>query len=229
MVRENVFTEIPRKESVVSDVVQQVTDAIVNGYLEPGDQLVEERMAEQFGVSRAPIREALHQLQVLGLVEKRPYRGSFVSTVDEQEIVELQELRVVLEDMAVRLCTTNLSDDTISTLETIVDNMARVAKKGDRRQILVYDADFHDAIVHCSGNQLLADVWELVGVKMRRFLYLKRHHTHERIEDVVTAHAAILDAIKSGDPQQASRALQAHLGHVEERIRSEVRRDQRQE
>lgn len=225
MVSENVFTEIPRKESVVHDVVQQVTAAIVNGHLEPGDQLVEERMAEQFGVSRAPIREALHQLQVLGLVEKRPYRGAFVSTIDEREVMELQELRVVLEDMAVRLCAANPSDDAISTLETIVDNMAQVAGKGDRRQILVYDADFHDAIVQYSGNQLLADVWDLVSVKMRRFLYLKRHHTHERIEDVVTAHAAILDAIKIGDPDQASSALQAHLRQVKERIYSKVRRD----
>jgi len=225
MVSENVFTEIPRKESVVHDVVQQVTAAIVNGHLEPGDQLVEERMAEQFGVSRAPIREALHQLQVLGLVEKRPYRGAFVSTIDEREVMELQELRVVLEDMAVRLCAANPSDDAISTLETIVDNMAQVAGKGDRRQILVYDADFHDAIVQYSGNQLLADVWDLVSVKMRRFLYLKRHHTHERIEDVVTAHAAILDAIKIGDPDQASNALQAHLRQVKERIYSKVRRD----
>lgn len=225
MVSENVFTEIPRKESVVHDVVQQVTAAIVNGHLEPGDQLVEERMAEQFGVSRAPIREALHQLQVLGLVEKRPYRGAFVSTIDEREVMELQELRVVLEDMAVRLCAANPSDDAISTLETIVDNMAQVAGKGDRRQILVYDADFHDAIVQYSGNQLLADVWDLVSVKMRRFLYLKRHHTHERIEDVVIAHAAILDAIKIGDPDQASSALQAHLRQVKERIYSKVRRD----
>lgn len=225
MVSENVFTEIPRKESVVHDVVQQVTAAIVNGHLEPGDQLVEERMAEQFGVSRAPIREALHQLQVLGLVEKRPYRGAFVSTIDEREVMELQELRVVLEDMAVRLCAANPSDDAISTLETIVDNMAQVAGKGDRRQILVYDADFHDAIVQYSGNQLLADVWDLVSVKMRRFLYLKRHHTHERIEDVVTAHAAILDAIKIGDPDQASNALQAHLRQVKERIYNKVRRD----
>ena len=225
MVSENVFTEIPRKESVVHDVVQQVTAAIVNGHLEPGDQLVEERMAEQFGVSRAPIREALHQLQVLGLVEKRPYRGAFVSTIDEREVMELQELRVVLEDMAVRLCAANPSDDAISTLETIVDNMAQVAGKGDRRQILVYDADFHDAIVQYSGNQLLADVWDLVSVKMRRFLYLKRHHTHERIEDVVIAHAAILDAIKIGDPDQASSALQAHLRQVKERIYNKVRRD----
>lgn len=225
MVSESVFTEIPRKESVVHDVVQQVTAAIVNGHLEPGDQLVEERMAEQFGVSRAPIREALHQLQVLGLVEKRPYRGAFVSTIDEREVMELQELRVVLEDMAVRLCAANPSDDAISTLETIVDNMAQVAGKGDRRQILVYDADFHDAIVQYSGNQLLADVWDLVSVKMRRFLYLKRHHTHERIEDVVTAHAAILDAIKIGNPDQASSALQAHLRQVKERIYSKVRRD----
>ncbi len=225
MVSESVFTEIPRKESVVHDVVQQVTAAIVNGHLEPGDQLVEERMAEQFGVSRAPIREALHQLQVLGLVEKRPYRGAFVSTIDEREVMELQELRVVLEDMAVRLCAANPSDDAISTLETIVDNMAQVAGKGDRRQILVYDADFHDAIVQYSGNQLLADVWDLVSVKMRRFLYLKRHHTHERIEDVVTAHAAILDAIKIGDPDQASNALQAHLRQVKERIYNKVRRD----
>lgn len=225
MVSENVFTEIPRKESVVHDVVQQVTAAIVNGHLEPGDQLVEERMAEQFGVSRAPIREALHQLQVLGLVEKRPYRGAFVSTIDEREVMELQELRVVLEDMAVRLCAANPSDDAISTLETIVDNMAQVAGKGDRRQILVYDADFHDAIVQYSGNQLLADVWDLVSVKMRRFLYLKRHHTHERIEDVVTAHAAILDAIKIGNPDQASSALQAHLRQVKERIYNKVRRD----
>ncbi len=222
MIKKNVFTKIPQKESLVSDVVQQITEAIIHGHLKPGDKLVEERLTEQLGVSRAPIREALRQLEVLGLVDKRPYRGSFVSTIDKDEVVELHDLRVVLEDMAVRLCTTNLTEEIVTTLEEITAGMARVAEQGDRRQILVYDADFHDAMVYLSGNKLLADVWELVSARIRRFLYLKRHHTHERIEEVVTAHAAILGAICTRDPEKASVALQDHLSQVEDRFREEI-------
>ncbi len=209
-----VFQKIPKHDSLVSHVLEQIINAIVNGQLRAEDKLVEERLAEQLGVSRGPVREAIRQLESLGLVTKRPYKGAFVSDLDENEVIELQAVRLVLEGMAVRLLTENATPEKLAELEEIIEKMRGVAKRGDRRQILVHDADFHDALVRLSGNGVLADTWEPLSIKMRRFLLLKRRHTHRNIQDIVSTHKKILDAIRSGDPDQAEEVLHDHLRSV---------------
>lgn len=210
-----VFKKIPKHDSLVTHVVEQIVNAIVNGQLRAEDKLVEERLAEQLGVSRGPVREAIRQLESLGLVTKRPYKGTFVSGLDEEEVVEMQAVRLVLEGMAVRLLTESATPQKIAAMEEIISDMRKVAKRGDRRQILIHDADFHDALVRLSGNGVLADTWEPLSIKMRRFLFLKRRHTHSNIDEVVAAHEAIVDAIRSGDPNRAEEALHEHLRNVE--------------
>jgi DNA-binding GntR family transcriptional regulator len=209
-----VFQKIPKHDSLVSHVLEQIINAIVNGQLRAEDKLVEERLAEQLGVSRGPVREAIRQLESLGLVTKRPYKGAFVSDLDENEVVEMQAVRLVLEGMAVRLLIENATPEKLAAIEEIISSMREVATRGDRRQILVHDADFHDALVKLSGNGVLADTWEPLSIKMRRFLFLKRRHTHRDIQDVVSAHEKILDAIRSGDPDKAEEALHDHLRSV---------------
>src|SRR5258706_5751870 len=100
---ERVFEQIVRSDPLVEVVIQQITHAIVTGRLQPGDKLVEVQMGKQLGVSRAPLREAFQRLEQIGLVEKIPNRGTFVSTLTERDIKELHNVRELLEGLAARL------------------------------------------------------------------------------------------------------------------------------
>lgn len=218
----NIFKYINRQDGYAGEIFEQISNAILLGKLQPGDKLIEERLAEQLGVSRIPIRDALRHLEQLGLVEKIPYKGNFVSKLGENEIIELHSLRRVLEGMAIKLITERKDTNAIKTLGDIINKMKNLAETGDRRMILILDADFHDAIVHNSGHSLLNDVWSLVSLKMRRFLLLKIEHTHNTIEEVVDVHLRILNAIESGDPQIAEKEIINHLLKVEKKFKTSI-------
>lgn len=215
---QKIFTPISRQDLLVSTIVEDISNAIVYGKLQPGDQLVEERLAAEFGVSRVPIREALLRLEALGLIEKKPYRKAFVSKLEQREIAELYNVRLVLEGIAVRLLAEKPDSPDLDTLDKIIERMRQAALAEDRSGVLVHDADFHDALIAASGNELLANIWSMVSIKMRRFLFLKRRHTHRSAAEVLAVHEAILQAIRSGDPDQAEAAIASHLKRVEERF-----------
>lgn len=219
------FEPIARHEVVAQTIVEQLAHAILIGQLQPGDKLVEERLAEQFGVSRVPVREALRLLEQRGLVDRSPYRGAFVSQLSTVEIFELHSLRKILESMAVRLLTEKQDPVALDKLEAIVERMRQQAQENDRARILLLDADFHDAIVRGSGHELLGVVWDLVSTKLRRFLLLKRRHTHRTIQDVVISHERILNAIRSGEAQIAVEAVCSHLSNVETRFKDGLKDD----
>ena len=224
--KRSLFERIEKPELLVEHVVEQITTAILNGELHPGDKLVEEKLGAQLGVSRVPVREALRQLELLGLVEKQPYHGTFVSQIEERDIVELHELRLVLESLAARSLGQQPTPEIAVALNQIIEDMQQAAAQNDRRRMIELDADFHDALIRLSGNKLLNDVWEPVSVKMRRFMMLKRFHTHKTIEAVIPPHQAIVEKIAAADPEGAEKAVQAHLARVEKRFREVVHEGQ---
>jgi DNA-binding GntR family transcriptional regulator len=227
MMEEKIFKSISRKDIVVEDIVDQLSRAILNGHFQPGDKLIELRLAEQFGVSRVPIREALSILEQIGLVEKTPYLGTFVSQLGEQEIIELHSLRRVLEGMAVRLLAERNRPEDLAYLLDITEQMREVVLGGNRSEILLLDADFHDALIKLTKHHLLIDIWEKVSIKMRRFLLLKRHHTHRTIQDVIAPHIQIVDAIRTGDPVLAEKELSAHLSQVEDSFMQAIKKGEK--
>ncbi len=211
------------RPNLVDAVVDEITQAIIHGDLRPGDKLVEERLGEQLGVSRGPVREAIRRLQQMGLVEKIPYQGTFVSKLTERDMVELHSLRVPLECLAVRLLTERQPARGLAELDRLMEAMRQAAAANDRRLIIRLDADFHDSLVNESGHNLLIGVWKVVGAQLRRFLLLKRTHAYGTIEGVLAPHQKIIDAIRSGDPDLAEQAIIEHLTKVESNLLGNLR------
>lgn len=216
------FEPINKPEILVELVVEQVTTAILNGDLHPGDKLVEERLANQLNVSRIPVREAMQQLEQIGLVTRIPYKGTFVSTLEEQDIRELYELRLPLECLAARLAADKKDAATMGMLARVIEEMEIAAGEKDRRKMIELDAKFHDTLIQISGNRLLVSVWGPVSLKMRRFIMLKRYHTHGTIEAVVPPHKKIADWIRKGEPEKAVAAVEEHLVHVQMRFEETI-------
>jgi DNA-binding GntR family transcriptional regulator len=224
--KSQIFDRIHKPEVLVDGVVEQISNAVMGGILHPGDKLVEERLAVQMGISRVPVREAITHLEQMGLVEKIPYRGTFVSQLTEKDVIELHNVRVALETLAAQLLAQKHSPQATEELRSLIDEMKLAAINKDRQKMVELDAAFHDALIGLTDNKLLIDVWALVSLKMRRFMLLKRHHTYKTIEAVVLPHERIAQKIETGDVEGSVQAVHEHLAVVEESFIQVIRNKQ---
>lgn len=214
----NDFEEVQRAKPLGESGLQQVTDAIISGRLRPGDKLVEAHLGEQLGVSRGPVREAIRRLEQMGLVEKIPYRGAFVSNLTRRDIEELQSVRELLEGLAARLLAERRDQQAVTRLQAILDDMRQAAVSGEQSKVIELDADFHDALIDLSEHRLLREVWVLVRGRLRRFLVLKRQRLYGTLEEAVQLHEPIMRAIAAGDAGQAEAMAQHHVFEAVRRL-----------
>jgi DNA-binding GntR family transcriptional regulator len=207
-----VFEHIARSDTLVEVVIQQITTAIVTGKLEPGDKLVETHLADQLGVSRAPLREAFRHLESTGLVEKFPNRGTFVSKLTRQDVEELHAVREPLEGLAARTLASMQKRSAIITLESILAQMRLTAEQDNQHRMIELDADFHDALILLTENKLLQEVWQgAISQRLRRFLLLKRQRLYPALSAAAALHEPIIEAIARGDGDTAAREACHHV------------------
>ena len=203
--------EIDRGESLVEIVLQRMTDAIVAGEIGPDEKLVEARLAQQLGVSRGPVREAVRRLEQMGLVEKVPYLGTFVTGMSREDIEELYEVRAPLEALAARILAERENPQDVSRLREIIHDMQKAIEQDRPSQLFFHDAAFHDTLIELTENKLLAEIWKLVSIQMRRIILMKRERPYHSLHDVVAVHQPIVDAIASKDPERAAAEARRHV------------------
>lgn len=181
--------------------------AILAGEIRGGQRLRQVHVAERFGVSTTPVREAFTILRREGLVEVDDHRGALVVTPSVERLREIYEIRIALEPMAAAAAAPNLSEHTIAALGGIVDKMAETH---DREEYLQLHRDFHDRIYQSAQRpQLLALITSL---EESASVYLRVLLDHiDNSDAAVAAHRLILDTLKFGDAEQARTAVAAHL------------------
>ena len=193
---------------------EQVKDAllqrIVRGELQPGDRLVETRIAQELGTSQAPVREALRDLEQLRLVESEPFKGSRVRALGDEELIEIYPVRAVLEELAGRLATGALAGD-VRALEAELSSMRRAAGHGDLHGLVRHDFAFHRVIVEAADNAVLAQCWRSLGVEGR--ITLTIYGTLVAPDQAAELHVPILAAVRSGNAAAAGRAARKHVEH----------------
>ena len=189
----------------VKDVLLQ---RIVSGELQPGERLVETRIAQELGTSQAPVREALRDLELLRLVESEPFRGARVRPFGDSELVEIYPVRAVLEELAARLATETLDGD-VAALEREVGAMRAAAQRGDLNQLVQHDFAFHRLIVEAAGNDPLTQCWKSLGVEGR--ITITIYETLVEPTDAAERHVPILEAIRTGPPAAAGREARRHV------------------
>jgi DNA-binding GntR family transcriptional regulator len=213
---EQVFEQIPHR-SLREATLAAIRQAILGGDLPPGQRLVESAIAKQLGISRAPVREALRQLETEGLVVSEPHRGTFIAELSAADLWEIYTLRAALEGLAVRLVTEQASSETAAHLQKAVDDMARAAGKGELEHLAVLDMAFHETVCRASGHSRLLGIWRrmtaqvLTVIDLRDTLYLTA-------EEVVRWHAQVVEHIKNGRADEAAQTLACYVLKVGERI-----------
>ncbi|MBT8335551.1 MAG: GntR family transcriptional regulator [Gemmatimonadetes bacterium] len=189
-------------------VAERLRTAIVTGRLRPGSPLTETALAEQLQVSRAPIREAIQDLENDGLVETLPYRGKRVKPLTVREVTEIREMRQRFEVMAVQR---------IGSRGAAVDElwgpcraMAAAAERGDRDALIAADEAFHRTLIQLSDHRLLAQLWGGLYLRIHQIMALRNDRDVD-LADIAAAHPPIVKALEAGDVECAVRLVSRHF------------------
>ncbi len=212
--RERVFALTPvRYRNIAEQIATALRQAIADGKLRPGGRLLEVQIAREMGTSRAPLREALIQLEREGLVVRQPNRGTFVADLTEDLVREVASLRGVLEGFAASLAVKRLTQADFERLETILTEMLTVARRGDFPRMVEWDYQFHEYIMRASGHRLLYETWMGMDRKIRVYLSAT-NLMYADMKAVVQGHLSILQALRRRDPQRAIRVMAEHMDEV---------------
>jgi DNA-binding GntR family transcriptional regulator len=185
---------------------------IVHGHYAPGERLLELKLAAEFGTSQVPVREALRDLEMAGLVTIKPRRGSFVNAYEAAAQKNIFLVRGALEEAAARIATPLLAGD-VSGLQAHVDGMREAARRGDIDGIGFHSVGFHRMIVAAAGNELLLKLWESLHVEAHtRITLLGRSIDFAAVAE---SHQPIVDAIRIGDVESACRLSREHQAYFE--------------
>ncbi len=199
--------------TIAEQVAHHIRRAIAEGKIRPGERLLEVATARQMKTSRAPIREALAQLQREGLVVKTPNRGARVVELTEDMVRGVASLRGVLEGFAAYLAVDQLAPADYAALQAIVTEMERAARREAFAEVIELDYEFHAFICRASGHSILYDVWSGMDGKVRLFLSAT-NLMYRDMKAIVRGHQEILDALRRRDKARASRVMGDHLGEV---------------
>lgn len=204
---------IERPRSLTETALVQIREAIVVGDLALGQPLSERRLGEMLHISKTPVREALAQLRLEGLVRIYPQRGACVFSLSAQEVVEICELRQALESAALKLAVERGGGAFRADLSAIVESMRTAKTSGDLKAYLRQDTAFHSCFCQHSGNSLMAQTYALYAGKigaLRTHLSHKPHHTELSFSE----HLAMLKAIQRGDLEKALAILDVHIART---------------
>ncbi len=191
-------------------ILDTLREAIVSGDIKPGQALLENDLAAQLGVSRAPLREAFQILSHEGLVETIPYKGTVVRNLTRQDIEELYTLRCVLEQFAIRRIIVAGKPEDSTTLRAIFDEMLAAAVNGNLKEVNLIDRRFHDTLIDLSQHHLLAQTWSMVTLRVRQVMAL-RNRRNSDLRQIAYNHVPIIEAIASGNEPEAMDLIEKHV------------------
>jgi GntR family transcriptional regulator, gluconate operon transcriptional repressor len=209
-----------RGETLAVQAADAIRELIAAGHVAGGERLVEARLAEQLGVSRGPVRDALLLLTAEGLVRDEPRRGTFVVRLSEKDVLEIYDLRIAVETAAVRLIVRRGNPESLAILERTIEDMR--AASLDAPLTAEADLRFHGAVCELSGNSRLRDVHRRYATELRILLRLDEEKLPHEQGAAVTEHEELLAALRSG-PEAAEAAFRAHLEDARQRVAAYVR------
>jgi DNA-binding GntR family transcriptional regulator len=200
------------------EVLTALRTAILANEIAAGSRLLEAEIAEQMGVSRAPVREAIRHLEQEGLVEIFPHRGAVVVGLPEAEIDAIYELRAVIEGRATAAAVDVVGEPELARLEALIEEMRAAIRSQEVGAIAEFDLRFHGLIVEWSGMTLLRHIWSgLDGlVRVRSYQALDRPGSTARyfLKNAAGSHAVLVDALRDGDPDYAATLARQHVLEV---------------
>ncbi|TLD70688.1 GntR family transcriptional regulator [Phragmitibacter flavus] len=203
---------IPPRRNLANEIVSQLRSDIISGVVKQGEALAEPVLAKRFGVSRAPVREAIIELERAGLVQFESTGRTHVRTLEERDIAEIIETRVALETMGARLAAIHWNAKDSRWVEANIAAQMEAATGAEFSQL---DIAMHEYIMKCSGNGRLVVLWQNIRWQFEMALtYI--HQLQEKLaydlrRFTVTWHWKVLEALAARQPEMAARMMGQHI------------------
>ena len=196
-------------------------EAILKGELEPGERLMEIALAQQLGVSRTPIREAIRKLELEGLVLMAPRKGAVVAEITPKDLKDVLEVRKHLEEMAVKLACEKATEEDLANLKQLHEEFIKTLEQKDLTVIAESDVKFHDIIYSTTDNKRLIQILNNLREQMFRYRleYIK---DEDKRKKVVEEHAQIIKAIESRNVNMAKEYIKEHINNQEATILAKI-------
>ena len=191
-------------------VFQTLRQAILRGELKPGERLMEIHLAQQLGVSRTPVREAIRKLELEGLVLMIPRRGAVVAEITVSDLEDVLEVRMALEELAVKHACHSVTPGQLAEIRRLAEEFKNTLSGDDVAACAQADMRFHDAIYEATGNGRLVQILNNLREQMYRYRmeYLKDRKSHRNL---IEEHDGILQALESRDEALAAQMTARHI------------------
>ena len=211
---------LPLRDTVFYELRRQ----ILHGQLKPGQRLMEISLAQELGVSRTPVREAIRMLEREGLAVLLPRRGAHVAGIDERQLEEVLEARRTLETFTVNMACSNISQPQLEKLRSLNEEFKAACEDNDVMGITKTDSDFHDAIAEASGNRQIVVILQNLKEQLFRYNYeyLRQRGNYEQL---AYEHDIICDSFAHGQNDLAVEAIKLHIDNQELSIYYQVQEE----
>lgn len=195
-------------------VSEALREAISNGILLPGERLMEIQLAEELGVSRTPVREAIRKLELEGFVVMVPRRGTYVSDLSLKDINEVFEIRTALDVLAAGLAAERITDEELEALERLLVHIGEYIEAGDMEKIIEADSQFHDLLYQASRNDRLVGIINNLREQLTRFRSISMSYPG-RLKVTWEEHRHLLEAIAQRNADLAMQVAREHMENAE--------------
>lgn len=200
-----------RSVSKSREVFLRLRDAIWSGEFQPGMALRESHLAKQLSVSQVPVREALLQLEHLGLVVRVPDRGTTVTKLTRKEILQMMDVRRHLEEYAFSLAADKIDKGVEAELRRHLAQMKELVAAKDHFGVAEEDFKFHQTVWRASGNEVLEKTLQRLCVAVYAFVSMRRHAVGDGLSTAVKSHTVLFQALMTRDPAKILIAIRQHL------------------
>ncbi len=202
-------------------VFETLRDAIIQGRLRPGERLMEIQLAEEMGVSRTPVREALRKLELEGLIVMIPRKGAYVAGISVKDIVDVFEVRAALESLAAGLAAERITDQELEELERALVQISE-ASGSNLDAVVQTDTNFHEIIYRASRNQRLTQLITNLQEQIQRFRTTSLAQPG-RTKTAIEEHRKIVEAISERNVELAQALAREHIENAEQSLLSVLR------
>ena len=201
---------IKDSESIRRRVYSHLREQILSGQIAPRQRLVETKIAQEIGTSRTPVREALHNLEVEGLIESIPRVGYRVKFLNPTEVEEICAIRATIEGMAADWAMNKAPGKLVTELKRNIAQSEKAIARGAVKDFVELDAQFHESIARLSGGQRLLEMAQTLRRHMLRYR-IESIYTLDNVRRAIDGHKGILQAMEKADRPGVGQAISAHL------------------
>jgi DNA-binding GntR family transcriptional regulator len=205
-------------------VLEAIREAIIEGVLKPRERLMEIQLAEELGVSRTPIREALRKLELEGFIVMVPRKGAYVADISVKDITDVFEIRAALEGLAAVLAAERITDEELEGMERLLVEKAEAISRKDMDKLVKVDTEFHETIYRASRNERLAVIINNLREQIQRYRATSLAFPG-RMRQSLEEHRSIVEAIQSRDINLARQVAQEHIENAENSILEAIKKD----